>query len=132
MGSVPWGGWWGDEPPFHMPVFVLTHHPREPLVKAGGTSFHFITDGIDSALSQARAVAGARDVALAGGAELAQQYLAAGLIDELQLNLVPVLLGDGARLFENVADAGVELRCSEVIDAPGVTHLTYERHGAPR
>jgi dihydrofolate reductase len=124
-GADPWDGWWGEEPPFHMPVFVLTHHAREPLVKAGGTTFHFVTDGIESALAQAQAAAGERDVALAGGAEIAQQYLRAGLIDELQLHLVPVLLGDGARLFANVADAGVELDCSDVVSAPGVTHLTY-------
>ncbi len=124
-GADPWDGWWGEEPPFHMPVFVLTHHARKPLVKAGGTTFHFVTDGIESALAQAQAAAGERDVALAGGAETAQQYLRAGLIDELQLRLVPVLLGDGARLFANVADAGVELDCSDVVPAPGVTHLTY-------
>jgi dihydrofolate reductase len=129
-GEEPWDGWWGEEPPFHMPVFVLTHHAREPLVKGGGTTFHFITDGIESALAQARAAAGERDVALAGGAKLAQQYLRAGLIDELQLHLVPVLLGDGARLFEDLGEAGVELQCSEVIAAPGVTHLTYESRAA--
>ncbi len=129
-GEDPWDGWWGEEPPFHMPVFVLTNHPREPLVKAGGTTFHFVTDGIESALAQARAAAGERDVALAGGAQLAQQYLRAGLVDEIQLHLVPVLLGDGASLFANLAGAEVELECTDVVVAPGVTHLTYERRGA--
>jgi dihydrofolate reductase len=121
----PWDGWWGEDPPFHTPVFVLTHHPREPLVKAGGTTFNFVTDGIESALEQARAAAGGRDVALGGGADVAQQYLRAGLIDEMQIHLVPVLLGDGARLFENVGPADVALESTRVVEAPGVTHLSY-------
>ncbi len=122
-GEEPWSGWWGDEPPFHTPVFVLTHHEREPLEMEGGTTFHFVTDGIESALEQAREAAGGKDVSLGGGADVAQQYLAAGLLDEVQLNVVPVLLGDGRRLFENVA--GVDLEQTEVIEAPGVTHLRY-------
>ncbi len=121
----PWDGWWGDDPPFQMPVFVVTHHPREPLVKRGGTTFTFVTDGIESALERAREAAGARDVALSGGASVAQQYLKAGLIDELQIHVVPVILGDGTRLFDNLAGADVGLECTEAVEAPGVVHLTY-------
>lgn len=121
----PWDGWWGEDPPFHMPVFIVTHHAREPLEKAGGTSFSFVTDGIESALEQARDAAGGKDVALGGGANVAQQYLKAGLIDELTIHLVPVLLGDGARLFDNLGGAGVGLECIRAIEAPGVTHLSY-------
>jgi dihydrofolate reductase len=121
----PWDGWWGDDPPFHVPVFVLTHHAREPLAKAGGTTFHFVTDGIEAALSQAKEAAGGQDVSLAGGAAVAQQYLAAGLIDELRLNVVPVLLGSGTRLFAASAGAGIALEQAGVVAAPGVTHLTY-------
>jgi len=124
-GEDPWDGWWGDEPPFHTPVFVLTHHQREPLEKEGGTTFTFVTDGIESALDQAKAAADGKDVSLGGGADVAQQYLAAGLIDELQLNVVPVLLGEGARLFDNGAGAGLGLEQVQVIEAPGVTHLRY-------
>lgn len=127
-GEDPWEGWWGDEPPFHVPVFILTHHARESVVKQGGTTFHFITDGIESALAAAVAAADGKDVALAGGANVAQQYLRAGLIDELHLHVVPLLLGDGERLFEghSVPGAGPErLECVGVVDAPGVTHLTY-------
>jgi dihydrofolate reductase len=125
-GANPWDGWWGDDPPFHTPVFVLTHHPREPLVKDGGTIFTFVTDGIESALRQALSAAGGKDVALGGGADVARQYLRAGLIDELQIHLVPVLLGDGACLFEGLADAGIELECTRAVQAPGVAHLTYD------
>jgi dihydrofolate reductase len=121
----PWEGWWGEEPPFHMPVFVVTHHPRPPLVKRGGTTFTFVTDGIESALEQARAVADGKDVALGGGASVAQQYLRAGLIDELQINLVPVLLGGGKRLLDDLAGADVRLEQVAAIEAPGVTHLMY-------
>ena len=124
-GDDPWDGWWGDDPPFHVPVFVVTHHAREPLAKEGGTTFTFVTDGIESALDQAREAAGGKDVALGGGANVAQQYLKAGLIDEMQLHVVPVLLGDGARLFDNLGGAEVGLECTRVIEAPGVTHLTY-------
>jgi dihydrofolate reductase len=124
-GDDPWQGWWGDEPPFHVPVFVLTHHPREPLVKEGGTTFTFVTDGIESALEQAREAAGERDVAVAGGADVARQGLAAGRIDELQLNVAPVLLGSGTRLFEDGAGAGQELEQTLVVHTPDVTHLRY-------
>jgi dihydrofolate reductase len=124
-GEDPWQGWWGEDPPFHHPVFVLTHHEREPLEKEGGTSFTFVTDGIESALEQAREAAGGRDVAIAGGADVAQQYLAAGLLDELQLSVAPVLLGAGARLFENLEAAAVDLEQVRVIEGPDAAHLQY-------
>jgi dihydrofolate reductase len=120
-----WKGWWGDDPPYHHPVFVLTHHPRGPVEMDGGTTFHFVTDGIESALERARAAAGDKDVSLGGGASVAQQYLAAGLLDELVVSVVPRLLGGGARLFENLGDARLEQ--VESVDAPGVTHIRYVR-----
>lgn len=123
-GDDPWRGWWGEDPPFHVPVFVLTHHERESLAMDGGTSFHFVSDGIESALTQAMEAARGQDVRLSGGAEVAQQYLAAGLVDELQLNIVPVLLGAGARLFENVG-ADLELEQVRVVHTPEVTHVRY-------
>jgi len=123
-GEEPWEGWWGDEPPFHMPVFVLTHHPREPLEK-GETTFHFVTDGIESALAQAKDAADGRDVSLGGGAEVARQYLAAGLIDEMLLSVVPVLLGGGTRLFDGLGALDPKLEPVDAIHAPGVTHLRY-------
>jgi dihydrofolate reductase len=119
----PWTGWWGEEPSYHVPVFVLTHHPRDPLEMLGGTTFHFVTDGIGSALDQAREAAGDRDVRIAGGAEAVRQYLRAGLVDEFELNLAAVLLGRGVRLFEDVGD--LQLEQVRAIEAPGVTHLTY-------
>lgn len=126
-GEEPWQGWWGDDPPFHRPVFVLTHHAREPLPMQGGTTFTFVTDGIESALAQAREAAAGKDVLLPGGADIAQQYLRAGLLDELQLHVVPVVLGGGARLFDNVTGgpAAIGLECTRVVEAPGVTHLRY-------
>jgi dihydrofolate reductase len=124
-GDDPWEGWWGEDPPFHTPVFVLTHHAREPLEKQSGTTFHFVTTGIESALEQAKEAASGKDVSLGGGASVAQQYLAAGLIDELQLSIVPVLLGDGTRLFENVPAGDLRLEPLQVVDAPGVIHLRY-------
>jgi dihydrofolate reductase len=123
-GEDAWNGWWGEDPPFHVPVFVLTHHEREPLELSGGTTFHFVTDGIESALSQAKEAAGGKGVRLGGGAEAAQQYLAAGSIDELQLNVVPILLGAGERLFENVC-ADLELEQTRVVHTPEVTHVRY-------
>jgi dihydrofolate reductase len=119
----PWNGWWGDNPPFHTPVYVLTHHAREPLEMEGGTTFFFVTDGIESALEQARAAAGQKDVQIGGGADVLQQYLAAGLVDEFDLHVVPILLGGGARLLENVSD--LKLEQLRAIDAPGVTHIKY-------
>ncbi len=124
-GAKPWEGWWGDEPPFHMPVFVLTHHEREPLVKEGGTTFTFVTDGIESAFAHAKEAAGGKDIALAGGADVAQQFLRAGLVDEMQLHVPPVLLGGGTRLLDNLEGANLELECIRVLAAPGVTHLKY-------
>jgi dihydrofolate reductase len=128
-GSGPWeedpkaDGWWGEEPPFHHPVFILTHHAREPVVKEGGTTFTFVTEGIEAAIEQARAAAGGKDVAIGGGASVAQQALAAGLLDEFQVHVVPVLLGDGVRLFAGGNQA--ELECTRVIESPAVTHLRY-------
>jgi dihydrofolate reductase len=122
----PWKGWWGRTPPFHHPVFVLTHHAREPLVMEGGTTFTFVTDGIESALEQAVRAAGGKDVALAGGARTAQQYLGAGLVDEMQLHLVPVLLGGGERLFDTVGDLH-GLTLVDTLTAPDVVHLKFAR-----
>lgn len=124
-GDEAWTGWWGHNPPYHHPVFVLTHHPRDPVVMEGGTTFHFVTDGIESALDQAREAAGGKDVMLWGGGNIVQQYLAAGLLDELELHVVPVVLGDGARLFDNLRDAEVQLEQVRAVEAPGVTHLKY-------
>ncbi|HYO61547.1 MAG TPA: dihydrofolate reductase family protein [Actinomycetota bacterium] len=124
-GDDPWDGWWGDDPPFHHPVFVLTHHARDPLVKGGGTTFTFVTDGIESALEQARSAAGAGDVAIAGGADVGQQFLAAGLVDEVLLHVVPVLLHGGRRLFENLDDAPVELQQVRAVEGSGVMHVEY-------
>lgn len=118
-----WRGWWGEEPPYHHPVFVLTHHPRAPLVMEGGTTFHFVTEGADTALSQARAAAGDRDVQIAGGAQAVQQYLRAGAIDELHLHIVPIVLGAGERLLEDVGE--LELTPIAVVASPRVTHITY-------
>lgn len=119
----PWNGWWGEEPPFHKPVFVLTHHPRQPLT-LGETTFAFVTDGIESALAQAREAAGEKDVQISGGADVCNQCLAAGLVDEVQVNLAPILLGAGERLFAGV---GPDLKLEQLraVDAPGVTHLFY-------
>ena len=122
-GDDPWQGWWGDDPPFHKPVFVLTHHEREPLVLAD-TTFTFVTDGIESAMAQAREAAGAKDVFLGGGADLINQYLAAGVVDELELHVAPVVLGGGARLFEGVGP-DLKLEPIRTIEAPGVAHLKY-------
>ena len=124
-GDEDWKGWWGDDPPYHYDVFILTHHPRTPVEMEGGTTFHFVTDGIESALEQAREAAGGKDVMVWGGAQAVRQYLAAGLLDELELHIVPVLLGGGARLFDNLEDAEVELEQVRVVEAPGVTHLKY-------
>lgn len=118
-----WNGWWGEEPPFHAPVFVLTHHQREPQVMTGGTTFHFVTDGIESALSQARAAAGDRDVLIHGGATTLNEYLAAGLVEELRLHVVPFTLGAGTRLFDGVPPLSLEQLSTR--STSRVTHLTY-------
>jgi dihydrofolate reductase len=119
----PWRGWWGDDPPYHTPVFVLTHHAREPLEMEGGTTFVFVTDGIERALEQARDAAGERDVAVGGGASVIQQCFAAGAVDEFELHVTPVVLGAGERLLDDVG----HLRLEQVraIEAPGVTHIKY-------
>jgi dihydrofolate reductase len=130
-GEGPWetdpnaDGWWGDEPPFGVPVFVLTHHDRETVPMKGGTSFTFVTDGIESALDQARAAAGDRDVLIAGGANAAQQYLKAGLLDELQIHIAPVLLGGGVRLFDGLGPDDAKLEVARLIESPAVTHVRY-------
>jgi dihydrofolate reductase len=118
-------GPWGEEPPFHCPVFVLTHRPRDPLVKEGGTTFTFVSEGIESALEQARAAAGEKDVAIAGGGQAIQQSTAAGLLDELTLHQVPIFLGGGVSLFDRLDPDAGELECTEAIASPGVTHLKY-------
>lgn len=119
----PWNGWWGDDPPYHTQVFVLTHHRREPQEMQGGTTFIFVTDGIESALDRARQAADGRDVLLGGGASVIQQYLAAGLVEEFELHVVPILLGAGERLLENVGK--LELEQVRAIEAPAVTHIKY-------
>jgi dihydrofolate reductase len=131
-GPGPWGddrwrGYWGDDPPYHSPVFVLTRHAREPVEMQGGTTFYFVTDGIRSALEQARAAAEEKDVSIGGGANVVQQYLAAGLLDEILVSVVPIFLGGGARLFDNLGEPKPMLRQVESIDAPGVTHIRYVR-----
>jgi dihydrofolate reductase len=129
-GEGPWeddpnaDGWWGEEPPFHVPVFVVTHHTREPLPMQGGTTFTFVTDGVESAVEQARAAAGDKNVSVGGGASVIQKLMDAGLLDEIQIHLVPVLLGGGVRLLENVGVADLER--TEFASSPtGVTHLRF-------
>jgi dihydrofolate reductase len=122
----PWNGWWGDDPPFHHPVFVLTHHQRDPLVMQGGTTFTFVTHGIAGALALARKAAGGKDISLAGGAKIAQQYLVAGLVDEMEINLAPALLGRGERLFRGVDDLK-GLTLVRTVAATNVTHLKFAR-----
>lgn len=121
--DASWRGWWGEEPPYHAPVYVLTTEPREPLVLSGGTTFHFVDEGIVAALVRARAAAGSKDVAIAGGASTARQYLAAGLIDELRLHMAPVLLGGGERLLDGVPD--ITLEPMDVSGSGLVTHIRY-------
>ena len=130
-GSGPWEsdprsmGWWGDEPPFHTPVFVLTHHAREPEEMEGGTTFFFVTDGIEAAIEQARAAAGEGNVAIGGGANAIQQALAAGLVDELQVHVAPILLGGGTRLFGEGADP-IRLEATRVLASPRATHVKFD------
>ncbi len=124
-----WNGWWGDDPPFHTPVFVLTHHPREPVEMKGGTTFFFVTDGIEAALQRASEAAGDRDVSLGGGAKTAQQYLRARLIDELEIHVVPLLLGAGSRLFDDLDGGPAGYECTGVAGSRAVAHYTYARSG---
>lgn len=123
----PWNGWWGDNPPFHHPVFVLTHHARPPLELEGGTTFTFVIGGIEAALEQAQRAAGGQDVALGGGANAARQYLVAGLVDEMEISLVPTLLGSGERLFDGIGDDLRGLELLRTVAAPKVTHLKFAR-----
>jgi dihydrofolate reductase len=131
-GAGPWeddpkaDGWWGDEPPFRGPVFVLTHHAREPVEKQGGTTYFFVTDGIEAALDAARAAAGDKDVAIAGGASVVQQYLRAGLVDEFQVHVAPRFLGGGVRLFDGLEGGRPAVKPTRVVGSPAVTHLRYE------
>jgi dihydrofolate reductase len=120
-----WKGWWGDNPPYHMPVFVLTHHRRDPLPLQGGTTFHFVTDGIESALRQAKQAAGDKDILIGGGASTINQYLAAGVVHEINVAVAPRFLGGGARLFDKIHDSLPRLEQTRVIGAPGVVHLRY-------
>ncbi|HEY3053282.1 MAG TPA: dihydrofolate reductase family protein [Thermoanaerobaculia bacterium] len=124
-GDDPWRGWWGENPPFHTPVFVLTHHARNSLEMEGGTTFHFVTEGIHAALERARNAVAGKDISLGGGANVAQQYLKAGLIDELELHVVPTLLGDGARLFDNMDARQAAYECIRVVNSPLVSHYKY-------
>jgi dihydrofolate reductase len=121
-----WRGWWGEDPPYRHPVFVLTHHPREPLEMEGGTTFYFVSDGIKSALAQAKDAAGGQDVWLAGGGSVINQYLAARLVDEIDVSIAPVIMGAGERLFDGLAHGVVKLTQIRAVDAPGVTHIKYE------
>jgi dihydrofolate reductase len=130
--AKPWNGWWGDNPPYHHPVFVLTHHAREPLELEGGTTFTFVTDGIEAALEQARRAAAGKDVSLAGGAKAAQQYLVAGLVDAMEISLVATLLGSGERLFEGVGTDLHGLELVRTVAAPDVTHLRLARDRVAR
>jgi dihydrofolate reductase len=127
-----WRGWWGEDPPYHHPVFVLTHHEREPLAMEGGTTFYFITDGIEQALADAKSAADGKDVWLAGGASVSNQYLAAGLVDEIDVSISPMILGGGERLFEGVEPGALRLSQVRAVDAPGVTHIKYEVRAEPR
>jgi len=126
-GDSAWAGWWGADPPFHTPVFVLTNHPREPVEMTGGTTFEFVTDGIESALDHAVEAAGDADVSLGGGAGTAQQYLRAGLIDEMEIHVVPLFLGGGSRLFENLSGGPAGYECVGLVSSPAVAHYTYAR-----
>ncbi len=124
--DASWRGWWGENPPYHHPVFVLTHHPRESVQMGGGTTFHFVSDGIESALAQASAAAAGQDIWLAGGASVVNQYLAARLVDEIDVSIAPVILGDGERLFAGLDYDTLRLKQVRVVAAPGVTHIKYE------
>ena len=128
-GDESWNGWWGDDPPYHTPVFVLTHHAREPVEMQGGTTFHFVTDGIEAALERAREAAGGLDVSIGGGAATVQQYLRVGLVDEMRIHVVPVLLGGGERLFDDVGGAIDDYELVELVSSPAAAHFTYRRRG---
>ena len=137
-GEGPWeddskaGSWWGEETPFDVPVFVLTHHARETLVKKDGTTFTFVTDGVEAAIEQARHAAGEKDVTIAGGASVIQQALRSGLVDELQIHVAPVILGGGVRLFDDTGGGPIELEATHVIESPQVTHLGFRPKSGER
>ena len=126
-GDSDWRGWWGDNPPFHTPVFVLTHHPLEPLELDGGTTFFFVTEGIEAALERAFEAADGRDVSIGGGADTVRQYLRAGLIDEFEIHVAPVLLGDGSRLFEHLDGGPSGYECTGLVSSRAAAHFTYAR-----
>jgi dihydrofolate reductase len=126
-GDEQWNGWWGDDPPYHTPVFVLTRHAREPVEMEGGTTFHFVTDGIEAALERARDAAGERDISIGGGAATVQQYLRAGLVDEFRVHVAPVLLGSGERLFESLDGATAGYACVELVASSLAAHYTFTR-----
>jgi dihydrofolate reductase len=129
-GDDDWRGWWGDNPPYHYPVFVLTHHARPPLEMEGRTTFHFVTDGIEAALERASAAAAGKDVIIGGGASTAQQYLRAGLVDELEVHVSPVLLGGGERLFDDIGGGTAGLELVDLVASPAVAHYRFARGGA--
>jgi len=124
-GDSDWQGWWGDEPPYHCPVFVLTHHPHDPIEMRGGTTFHFVTDGIEAAYAQAEAAAAGASISIAGGASCARQAIAAGLVDEIDLQVNPVILGSGERLLDGFQAGTPALKLDRVLEAPGVVHIRY-------
>jgi dihydrofolate reductase len=127
--DLNWKGWWGDSPPYHVPTFILTHHAREPLHMEGGTTFYFVTGGIHEALERAREAAGAMDVRIGGGAHTIQQYLRAGLIDEMHFAISPVLLGSGERLFEGVDLCTLGYECVQCVPSEKATHVVLQRKG---
>jgi dihydrofolate reductase len=126
-GGEQWNGWWGDDPPFHAPVFVLTHHARDPQPMQGGTTFHFVIDGVESALQRALEAAGGKDVHLPGGAQAAQHYLRAGLIDEMEIHVAPRLLGGGERLFDDLGAGSTGYELAELVSSPAAAHFRYVR-----
>jgi dihydrofolate reductase len=128
-GDEHWTGWWGDEPPYHHAVFVLTHHARAPVVMQGGTTFHFVVDGIESALAQAIKAADGQDVRIGGGASTVQQYLRAGLIDDLHVAIAPIILGGGERLLDDLAGMP-PYECVEVLSSPAAAHVRLRRAGS--
>ncbi len=128
-GAEAWNGWWGDDPPFHHPVFVLTHHAREPVQMQGGTTFHFVTDGIEAALQRAFDAAGGRDASIGGGAETAQQYLRAQLVDEMGIHMSPLLLGSGSRLFDHLDGGPTGFELVSIVSSPAAAHFSYVRSG---
>lgn len=130
-GDSDWKGWWGDEPPYHHPVYVLTHHAHEPIAMRGGTTFHFVTDGPRSAFDRAFAAADGKDVRLGGGAATIQEFVRAGLLDELHIAIVPLLLGAGERLFDQLGGRDFDLRCVELVSSESVVHARFARPNEP-